>query len=73
MFYDTDLTCSAPPTPINGRTVSCPDGQLYGGQCTFECNNGYEIVGSNVATCLQNETWDNSPICQSISLLLLLF
>ncbi|XP_060554670.1 sushi repeat-containing protein SRPX-like [Ruditapes philippinarum] len=60
------LTCNEPATPRYGRKVSCPDGYIYGGECMFECFDGYEMVGSNKATCQQNETWDNAPTCKKV-------
>ncbi|XP_060570713.1 uncharacterized protein LOC132729006, partial [Ruditapes philippinarum] len=65
-FHVKYLTCSEPPTPMNGRKVSCPDGYIYGGECTFVCFDGYVIVGSNKTTCQQNETWNNSPTCKKV-------
>ncbi|XP_060604933.1 sushi, von Willebrand factor type A, EGF and pentraxin domain-containing protein 1-like [Ruditapes philippinarum] len=58
------LTCTEPHTPTNGRKVLCLDGYIYGGGCTFECFEGYEMVGSSMAICQQDETWDNLPICK---------
>ncbi|XP_053380921.1 sushi, von Willebrand factor type A, EGF and pentraxin domain-containing protein 1-like isoform X1 [Mercenaria mercenaria] len=65
-FVVTYLSCNEPDIPTNGRKVSCPDGYIYGGECTFECYTGYEMVGSDTATCQQDETWDNTPICQKV-------
>ncbi|XP_060604935.1 sushi-repeat-containing protein SRPX-like [Ruditapes philippinarum] len=60
------FTCNDPPTPINGRRVLCTDGYIYGSECTFECFDGYETIGSATATCQQNETWDNTPMCRKV-------
>ncbi|XP_060604924.1 sushi, von Willebrand factor type A, EGF and pentraxin domain-containing protein 1-like [Ruditapes philippinarum] len=66
-FHVKYLACNEPPIPMNGRKVSCPDGYIYGGECTFECFDGYELVGSGKTTCQQNEIWDNSPICKKVT------
>jgi len=32
--------------------------------CTFSCNGGYELQGSNSGTCLANQSWsEGDPIC----------
>ncbi|XP_045205733.2 CUB and sushi domain-containing protein 3-like [Mercenaria mercenaria] len=41
----------------NGSTV-------YGSVKTFSCDNGYEMLGSNMSNCLENGSWsDNPPKC----------
>ncbi|XP_077969592.1 P-selectin-like [Styela clava] len=50
--------CLPPPAPCkriqsirNGRTY-CPHGEIkFGTQCSFSCNNGFELVGKKTATC----------------------
>ncbi|XP_052796583.1 sushi, von Willebrand factor type A, EGF and pentraxin domain-containing protein 1-like isoform X2 [Mya arenaria] len=38
---------------------------VYGSQATFECNVGYEMVGSSQIVCLGNASWsESSPICK---------
>jgi len=37
---------------------------LIGNFCTFSCNAGYELQGSNNGTCLANESWSEGlPSC----------
>ena len=62
-------------------TVQCPaliDGNLQclngtttgdvGDTCTFSCNAGYELQGSNNGTCLANQSWSGGdPICVALN------
>ena len=52
--------------PTNGN-FQCPNGaatSLIGDTCTFSCNAGYELQGSNNGTCLANQSWSGGdPIC----------
>ena len=52
--------------PTNGNFY-CPNGtatSLIGDSCTFSCNAGYELQGSNNGTCLSNQSWSGGdPIC----------
>ena len=64
-MYNTFLLaqCSV---PTNGN-FQCPNGSatsLIGDTCTFSCNAGYELQGSNNGTCLANQNWSAGiPIC----------
>ena len=45
---------------ING-TISCSSenqGPIYNDTCSFECNDGYEIRGSEIRTCQSSGTWN---------------
>ena len=54
---------------MNG-ILQCPNGTATGvfeDTCTFTCNPGYELQGSNNITCLANESWSGGdPICESL-------
>ena len=54
------------PPPTNGR-LWCPNGVATGmseDTCTFSCNQGYELQGSNSRTCLADQSWSGGdPIC----------
>ncbi|XP_065899825.1 uncharacterized protein [Dysidea avara] len=54
------------PPPTNG-TLQCPNGATTGvfeDTCTFSCNGGYELQGSNSGTCLADQSWSGGdPIC----------
>ena len=37
---------------------------MFEDTCTFSCNGGYELQGSNGGTCLANQSWSGGdPIC----------
>ena len=37
---------------------------MFEDTCTFSCNGGYELQGSNSGTCLANQSWSRGdPIC----------
>ena len=53
------------PPPING-TLQCPNEATgaYEDNCTFSCNPGYELQGSQNGICLANQTWNKGlPTC----------
>ena len=58
------------PAPTN-RNFHCPNGaatRLIGDSCTFSCNAGYELQGSNNGTCLANQSWSGGdPICVALN------
>ena len=57
--------CLAP----TNADFQCPNGtSLIGDTCTFSCNAGYELQGSNNRTCLANQSWSGGdPICVSLN------
>ena len=52
-------------------TLHCPNGAstgVFGDTCTFSCNAGYELQGSNNGTCLANQSWSGGdPICVALN------
>ena len=58
------------PTLMNG-TLQCPNGATIGvfeDTCTFSCNAGYELQGSNNGTCLADQSWSGGdPICVALN------
>ena len=58
------------PSLANGN-LQCPNGvatSLIGESCTFSCNAGYELQGSNNGTCLANQSWSGGdPICVALN------
>ena len=58
------------PSLTNGN-LQCPNGaatSLPGDSCTFSCNAGYELQGSNNGTCLANQSWSGGdPICVALN------
>ena len=55
--------------PVNA-TLQCPNGTtgVFEDTCTFSCNAGYELQGSNNGTCLANQSWSGGdPICVALN------
>ena len=41
---------------------------MFEDTCTFSCNAGYELQGSNNGTCLANQSWSRGdPICVALN------
>ena len=41
---------------------------MFEDTCTFSCNAGYELQGSNNGTCLANQSWSGGdPICAELN------
>ncbi|XP_053380137.1 sushi, von Willebrand factor type A, EGF and pentraxin domain-containing protein 1-like [Mercenaria mercenaria] len=57
------ITCDTRDPPMHGRQ-DCSHGYIYGSVCVVECYDGYEVVDGDTATCLENQTWDYTPVCQ---------
>ncbi|XP_030846783.1 sushi repeat-containing protein SRPX-like [Strongylocentrotus purpuratus] len=61
--------CPRLQAPSRGSIAKCSD-PVYGTECTFSCNEGYELLGSPSRECvLQNglapASWDGTqPVCQ---------
>ena len=52
-------SCLSLMTPANGN-YSCNGSQITGTVCTFECNLGYNLVGSERRECLRNNEWSGT-------------
>ena len=54
------MQCDHLSTPANGN-VSCSSGRVGVGYerdtCSFTCNTGYELTGSDTRTCQSNGSW----------------
>ena len=57
------MACSSLTDPDNG-TISCRLGDdgvpSYEDTCSFTCNTGYELTGSDTRTCQSNGSWSGS-------------
>ena len=56
-------------SPANGEIMSCSSGTIgvgYDGDtCSFTCNTGYELTGSDTRTCQSNGSWSGSDdVCR---------
>ena len=64
----TDIRCDILSTPPSGG-MSCSSGRVgvgYGGDtCSFTCNTGYELTGSDTRTCQSDGSWSgNDSACE---------
>ncbi|XP_019410274.1 PREDICTED: sushi, von Willebrand factor type A, EGF and pentraxin domain-containing protein 1, partial [Crocodylus porosus] len=60
------MSCSMPKKLMNGNIKG--ENYTYGHTIYYECNSGYQLIGSANRTCQENQTWDgNEPICVPIS------
>ena len=52
--------------PTNGEITSCSSGRVgvgyEGDTCSFTCNTGYELTGSNTRTYQSDRSWNGSDI-----------
>ena len=67
-MYNVDIRCDNLSTPSNGG-MSCSSGRggvgYEGDTCSFTCNTGYELTGSDNRTCQSNGSWSGKAItCQ---------
>ena len=57
------VNCSTLNSPNNG-TITCSLGDdgvpSYEDTCSFTCNTGYELTGSDTRTCQSDESWSGS-------------
>ena len=57
------VSCSMLTDPNNG-TISCSLGDdgvpLYEDTCSFTCNTGYELTGSDTRTCQSDGNWSGT-------------
>ncbi|XP_063682133.1 uncharacterized protein LOC134817001 isoform X2 [Bolinopsis microptera] len=52
------LDCGDPQTPLNGIVES----ENYT-HITFQCIEGYRLLGNSVVSCLESRNWEDSPKC----------
>ena len=61
----TLVTCSSLNDPNNGM-INCSLGDdgvpSYEDTCSFTCNTGYELAGSDTRTCQSNGGWSGSDV-----------
>ena len=79
LYIVTTVSCPPLTDPNNG-VITCSLGDdgvpSYEDTCSFTCNTGYELTGSNTRTCQSDRSWSGSDdvcrrgICLIICLLL---
>ena len=61
--YYSSVQCSSLTDP-NGGIISCSLGDdgvpTYEDTCSFTCNTGYELTGSDTRTCQSDGSWSGS-------------
>ena len=61
-----DIRCDDLSAPANGVIMSCSSGTVgvgyEGDACSFTCNTGYELTGSDTRTCQSNGSWSGSDV-----------
>ena len=64
-----DVKCDDLFLPKNGDIVSCSSGKVgvgyEGDTCSFTCNTGYELTGSDTRTCQSDGSWSGTDgVCR---------
>ena len=67
--FITDTHCNDLSVPANGQITSCSSGRVgvgyEGDTCSFTCNTGYELTGSDTRTCQSDGSWSGSDdVCR---------
>ena len=61
-----DIQCDDLSSPANGEMMSCSSGKVgvgyEGDTCSFTCNTGYELTGSDTRTCQSNGNWSGNDV-----------
>ena len=59
-----DVRCDDLSAPANGEIMSCSSGRVgvgyEGDTCSFTCNTGYELTGSDIRTCQSDGSWSGT-------------
>ena len=59
-----DIQCDNLSAPANGEITSCSSGRVgvgyEGDTCSFTCNTGYELTGSDTKACQSDGSWSGS-------------
>lgn len=61
---DIEVKCGHPAVPVNAKMTVSSDSLVPGTTATYSCDIGYELFGSNVATCSATGVWlGELPFC----------
>ncbi|XP_065179367.1 sushi, von Willebrand factor type A, EGF and pentraxin domain-containing protein 1-like [Sycon ciliatum] len=59
------VDCADPGTPVNGARNL--EGLILGSEVSYTCNEGYTLVGQQIAVCLPSQTWSSPlPTCEPV-------
>ena len=65
-MYFIDIQCDNLSASANGEILSCSSGRVgvgyEGDTCSFTCNTGYELTGSDTRTCQSDGSWNGSEM-----------
>ncbi|XP_065904304.1 receptor-type tyrosine-protein phosphatase delta-like isoform X2 [Dysidea avara] len=69
--FTLDIQCNNLTTPSNGVITSCSSVSIgvgyEGDTCSYTCNTGYELTGSDTRTCQSNGNWSGSnDVCRRV-------
>ncbi|XP_065899217.1 uncharacterized protein [Dysidea avara] len=66
--FEIDIQCNNIATPSSGEITSCSSGSMYEGDtCSFTCNTGYGLTGSDTRTCQSDGSWSGSEtMCRRV-------
>ena len=56
------VDCGSPPNITNG-SPGTPDMTTFGGNVTYNCDNGYDLSGTATVSCLSSGSWSTRPNC----------
>ena len=62
MMFIFKVQCEMLDPPMNSGVICMTSDTVtfYGDTCSFTCNIGYELTGSNTRTCQSNGSWSGS-------------
>ena len=67
MLWCHNIGCPALQSPDYGTVSIIIDNPQPGDTVRFTCDDGYELVGSEVRTCLETDVWSGEAVsCQGI-------
>ena len=65
-LYPIGEPCVQISSALNGQ-IQCTGSQVTDENCTFTCDPGYDLTGSNLRTCQANHTWSgDTTICSPL-------
>ena len=67
--FITDVQCNSLSLQSNENIRQCSSGRMgvgyKGDNCSFTCNTGYELIGSDTRNCQSNGNWSGSDnVCR---------
>jgi len=60
MLLQSSEPCPPLTAPNNG-TINCT-GNMFEDNCTFSCDRGYELSGSEYRTCQSDQSWNGTGV-----------